>query len=842
MTHPIFARYARGLRGRVALLLVGGVMIAWVGFFALLLVATRAWLFDELQNRGRVLAMALAKELVTPVVVADRTRLLNEVTHAALQEDVRGIAVYEAGVARPLMAISAESDLWRELPGWMQQSHGTTTRLERWSTLGQTEVWEIIEPIRRVEVDRASAEGQAQEMFGLGRSSGAAPPPRTVGYVRVVLSTDRMMRAVNGARVAGAIILIFALLFGTGASMGLVRIVVRPLRDAATLAREIAGGRLDRRLPVTNPDELGDLAESLNTMAAALQESRARAHAEAEALRATAHAVVAIARGARASHDPASVFALVAGQLREIIALDGVALAIESETDGPLRITQTDPAKGWGSLRTGEPLDPLLTRVAREAGDTPRRIGCASSTGTTSRAMVAGGIAELVLVPLSVREGRFAVLLLGAREEGRISGAQEEIAAGLASHLSSALLASELSERVEHAFGEVRSTREHLERSERLRMAGEIAAGVAHDFNNLLGAILGRAQILRMRADKGTVSVEDTLKAIGVIERACHDGAETVRRLRRFSQTDGPAEERVDIERVLRDAVEFTRPRWEAEAQATGRSIAVTVDSPVDACVTGRSSELREVFTNVLLNAVDALPHGGVITLQSAVDRSGQVVVTVRDTGTGMSPETLARIFDPFFTTKGASGTGLGLSVAYGIVQRHGGTISVSSEEGRGTCVDVRLPYATGASGADTQHAAHAADDTRASRALRVALVDDEPALRDLLGEMVTGLGHTATVFETGEQVLASWTPGAFDVLLSDLGMPGMSGWQLAAAVRDMDERVIIAFVTGWGDSVTPAQVHDAGADAVIAKPFTLEQIQSALRLATTGREGSQAA
>src|SRR5262249_36172984 len=204
-----------------------------------------------------------------------------------------------------------------------------------------------------------------------------------------------------------------------------------------------------------------------------------------------------------------------------------------------------------------------------------------------------------------------------------------------------------------------------LVRSEKLRMAGELASGVAHEFNNVLGAILGRAQLLRIRAKSGDLPLQDLSSALEVVERVAQDGADTVRRLRQFATGAGPSgAETVDLDEVIRDAVEYTRPRWESEALADGRHISVRLLSSAGAWAEGRPSELREVFTNLLLNAVDAMRGDGRIVV-SCLARGEVVETAVADEGEGMSEETRSRVFDPFFTTKGDKGTGLGLTVVY---------------------------------------------------------------------------------------------------------------------------------------------------------------------------------
>ena len=216
-------------------------------------------------------------------------------------------------------------------------------------------------------------------------------------------------------------------------------------------------------------------------------------------------------------------------------------------------------------------------------------------------------------------------------------------------------------------------TREQLEaeliKMERLRALGEMSSGVAHDFNNILGAILGRAQLLLERVKKS--DVQDGIK---IIEKAALDGAETVRRIQEFTRVrvDLSSFVPLDINQVITDSIEFTRTHWKKESEAWGRPIEMQCDFGIVPKMMGDPSGLREVFTNLIINAVDAMPKGGVICMATEVEGS-TVVVRVQDSGIGMSMEVQKRTFDPFFTTKGTRGSGLGLSICYGIISRHKG-------------------------------------------------------------------------------------------------------------------------------------------------------------------------
>ena len=260
------------------------------------------------------------------------------------------------------------------------------------------------------------------------------------------------------------------------------------------------------------------------------------------------------------------------------------------------------------------------------------------------------------------------------------------------------LRSARLYEERTRALGELGAAQDQLVRTEKLRALGEMASGVAHDFNNLLASILGRAQLLLERVQD--VKLRQWLK---VIERAAMDGARTVRRLQDFTgiRRDQPAVD-VDLNQVVQQVLETTESAWRQDRRRSGGAEIEVVTDLAEGLppVAGDPAELREAFTNLVLNAVDAMPKGGTLTLRTRA-ADGQVEVEVRDTGTGIPEHIREKIFDPFFTTKGPKGTGLGLSMAYGILQRHNGRITVESEEGHGTIFRLLFPAAVSGAVAD---------------------------------------------------------------------------------------------------------------------------------------------
>jgi PAS domain S-box-containing protein len=370
---------------------------------------------------------------------------------------------------------------------------------------------------------------------------------------------------------------------------------------------------------------------------------------------------------------------------------------------------------------------------------------------------------------------------------------------------------------------EQRLERERAAQADKLRALGQLASGVAHDFNNALAAILGRAQLLRRTAEEDKA----LRRGLDIILTAAEDAAATVRRIRSFAhQLPNEGYSEVCVGELLRDAVEITRTRWENDARARGLSYDVTVEGDEALHTLGNASELREVFVNLVVNAIDAMPAGGRLRIDCC-RRGERLRLLFTDTGTGMAEEVRARIFEPFFTTKGVHGTGLGLFVSYGIVERHGGHISAPSQPGRGTTFLIDLPHAE-ALRPEPPPPPPARDGRGPARVLSVLVVDDEEHVRETLAEMVEALGHTCARADGGRAALAALNEGEFDLVFTDLSMPEMDGWELARAVRRRSPRTRIAVVTGYGRDAARTQ-GDAPADTVIGKPFDFAQVEEVL-------------
>ena len=375
-----------------------------------------------------------------------------------------------------------------------------------------------------------------------------------------------------------------------------------------------------------------------------------------------------------------------------------------------------------------------------------------------------------------------------------------------------------------------------LLQSEKLKSLGELAGGVAHDFNNVLAAILGRVQLLRMSLERQSVKQErkklmhEIKKGLEIIEKASEDGTETVRRIQEFSRRrfDDKNFTEVDINELIDYALEFTRVRWKDDTESRGKKIKIKKEFSPLPPIKGSASELREVFTNFINNALDAMPQGGQIKIKT-FKKGNHIYVKLKDTGVGIPEVIKDRIFDPFFTTKGPQSTGLGMSVSYGIINRHRGTIKVDTVEGQGTTFIIKLPIISEKTTEKKEKRLQ-----RKQRKARILVIEDEEAVRELLKDILTDGGHKVETASYGSKGVEMFKKSSFDMVFTDLGMPEMSGWQVAEETKKINRNIPVALITGWKVELEDCELRKKGVDLVVNKPFKVDRV---LRLVQEGME-----
>ncbi len=414
-----------------------------------------------------------------------------------------------------------------------------------------------------------------------------------------------------------------------------------------------------------------------------------------------------------------------------------------------------------------------------------------------------------------------------------------------ADHAAIAIENARLFQNQQQAYLELQQAQDELVRSEKLRGLGQMAAGIAHDLNNMLATILGQTELLRLR-----VRHPEIQEGLQTIQTAANDGAEVVRRLQDFArQRGGGPLSPCDLKLLVPEVLEITRPRWREEPRRKGIVIEAAVDIAALPPVQGNPAEIRQVLTNLIFNAVDALPSGGRLHFTGRIWDGSEsdsqacspgvppfpdappvspspqwVELSVADTGIGMTDDVRRRAFDPFFTTKGLHGTGLGLSVVYGIMERHGGQIDVASAPGQGTTVRLRFRPASPSAAQPVTRPTPAVAPSR-----RILLVDDDAAVRRTLAALLRASGQEVIEAESGAAALTCLKTTSVDLVFTDLGMPEVTGWDVARAAKARRPDLPVVLLTGWGDQAALEAPLGAGVDRVLTKPVPRRTVLAAI-------------
>ncbi|MBI2877168.1 MAG: GAF domain-containing protein [Candidatus Tectomicrobia bacterium] len=555
-----------------------------------------------------------------------------------------------------------------------------------------------------------------------------------------------------------------------------------------------------------------------------------------------------IARAIAERQDLESIFRVVLSQLESHLPMDyGGILLLNPESD-TFTIVARGPKSQLLAAQWNVPERELLPvahtpwRVCTQ-GETVYVPDMAQMEIPTLQQAVQAGMHAAVGVPLMVEDKVLGVLVAARCQVDGFSREERDFLQILSKHVALAAYHARLHSDLQHAYDELRQTQHAVMRQERLRALGQMASGIAHDINNALSPIVGFSDLLLMRE----LNLPDRAKSyLKLINTAGTDIAQIVARMREFYRQREQQELLlpVNLNLLVLQGIDLTRPRWRDIPQERGIVIAMQTDLYQDPPpVRGIESEIREVLTNLILNAVDAMPAGGTVRIRTRVaagqggkkaeESSLDAILEVSDTGIGMDEETRHRCLEPFFSTKGELGTGLGLSMVFGAMQRHEGDIQIESEPGQGTTV--RLVFPLCASEADPPSFPPMEGGDRPRGTLRVLYIDDEPMLRILMKDMLESEGHTVEVADGGqaglERFRAAQEQGKpFDVVITDLGMPYVDGRAVAHAIKRQSSITPVILLTGWGarrgaEGDLPMEI-----DAVLSKPPQLNEVREVLQ------------
>lgn len=468
------------------------------------------------------------------------------------------------------------------------------------------------------------------------------------------------------------------------------------------------------------------------------------------------------------------------------------------ETINSMRLKPGEGLTGWVA-ETGVGL------ISNHSEDDPRSV---QVPGTPNEPE------SLISVPLTWSGEVIGVITLRNSAGREFVQEDLEILTIFARQTADAIENAKLYEKLERAYDELSATQEQLILGEKFKALGEMAGGVAHDFNNILATILGRAQLLLKKIDS-----PDLKKELEVIEAAALGGGRTVKRLQDFTHVSTKSHyANIDLNTVVKEAIENTQPFWKSTAQKKGITINMHTELNQVTPIEGSPGELKEAFSNVILNSVDALPKGGNIRVETG-ESDGKVYLRITDDGIGMNQETRNKMFFPFFSTKEEKGSGMGLAIVYGIILRHQSEISVESSPGKGT--ELTFTFAP-AGEVDKEFSGE--EIVEDIPRMKVLLVDDDLNLLEVVEDMLEYLDHDCLRAEGGKIALDILENEQFDLVITDLGMPEIGGWDVARFCRERHPGTPVILISGWGAQIDKDDALSK-VDAVLAKPFPIEEL-----------------
>ena len=611
--------------------------------------------------------------------------------------------------------------------------------------------------------------------------------------------------------------------------------LLRPILALADATRAVSERHdYSVRAARTGAQEFDLFTDTFNQMLVEIQGSERKLHEQLGRLSLLQH----ITRATGERQDLPSIFQVVLGSLEEDLPIDfGCFLihdpAAQSLSVGALGVAGRVFADSM-ELAEGAsvPIDQngLSRCVAGQLVYEPDVLDVAFPF---PQRLASAGLRSLVIAPLVVENQVFGVLVCARRAPQAFSSGDCEFLKQLSEHVALASHQARLYGALQQAYDDLRQSQHTVMQQERLRALGQMASGIAHDINNAISPVSLYTESLLEREP----NLSDRARGyLGTIQRAIDDVARTVARMREFYR-EREAQltlERVDVNRALRQVVELTQPRWSDLPQQRG----VMVDLKTGLAellpdIMGAEHEIRDALTNLIFNAVDAMPNGGTLSLQTRTageQGAERVLIEVSDTGVGMDEDTRRRCLEPFYTTKGERGTGLGLAMVYGMVQRHSAELEIDSVAGQGTTVRLSFPAHTASLVTTTTHTSRPV----VGRRLRILLVDDDPMLIKSLQDTLQEDGHVITATHGGQAGIDAFTAGQqrgelVDLVITDLGMPHVDGRKVAASIKALSAKTPVILLTGWGQRLIAANDIPTHVDKVLAKPPRLHELRAAL-------------
>ena len=666
---------------------------------------------------------------------------------------------------------------------------------------------------------------------------------KRIGTIYIKMDMDRIHSRLW--MFAGIIVLVLfgAILVTLALSSWLQAPISRPILDLAATAQRIAE-RKDYTLRAVKQgkNEIGVLTDAFNDVLTGIQERERALHAEIIERELAENRVKAqlsrlaqlhqITRATGERQDLKSIFQVVVRSLEDHLPVDFGCMCLYDEDAHTLTVASIGSAHPdlIASLAITEdallPVDENgLSRCLR--GELVYEPDLTNIAFSFPQRLARAGLQSLVAAPLLVENTVFGVLLAARRQANAFSSGECEFLKQLSEHVALAAHQAHLYGALQQAYDDLRQSQQAILQQERLRALGQMASGIAHDINNAISPVTLYTESLLETEPNLSDRARDYLSTI---QRAMEDVAQTVSRMREFYRQREAQLSLfpLHLNRVITQVVNLTRVRWSDMPLQNGVVIEMhselTENLPA---ILGVEGEIREALTNLIFNAVDALPEGGAITVRTRLDRD-QVVVEVSDSGVGMDEDTLRRCLEPFFTTKGERGTGLGLAMVYGTIQRHNAQIKIDSARGRGTTVRLLFPVPTSL---PIQEVVITPAPTLEH--LRLLVIDDDPLIIKSLDDILTTDGHTVVAVTGGQAgidafVAAQNVNTPFDLVITDLGMPYVDGRKVAAAIKAASAHTPVVLLTGWGERMAAEGDIPPHVDRVLSKPPKLTELRAA--------------
>jgi len=639
-----------------------------------------------------------------------------------------------------------------------------------------------------------------------------------------------------------------------------LRSVTRPLEKLREGTTIVGAGNLDFVLGLHSKDEIGELASAFDSMTEKLKlttVSRDELFKTNEALEAEiivrqqaeqkAHAQLGrlnllhqITRSIGERQDLRSIFQVVIRSLEDQLPIDFSCICLYDQPQHALVVTSV----GLRSETLAQEF--LMTEHAHIAIDENGLSRCVrgqlvyeadiSEVGFPFPQRLAhGGLRALVLAPLLAESTVFGALIVARRQTNSFSSGECEFLRQLSEHVALASNQAQLYGALQRAYEDLRQTQQSVMQQERLRALGQMASGIAHDINNAISPVALYTESLLETEKQLSPHGRNCLE---IIARAIDDVAATVARMREFYRQREPqlTLTPMNVNRLIQQVVDLTRARWSDMPQQRGIVIDLQTELAADLpAVMGVEGEIREALTNLIFNAVDAMPDGGTLTLRTRVVEgtpqaaAKRVFIEISDTGVGMSEDTRRRCLEPFFTTKGERGTGLGLAMVYGMIERHSAGIEIESVLNKGTTMRLSFlvpVFATEAAPSDSVY-------TVPSR-LRILVVDDDPMVLKSLRDILEIDGHLIVATDGGQAGIDMFRSSlgqseSFAAVITDLGMPYVDGRKVAATIKHLSPATPVILLTGWGQRLASDNDNPEYVDFVLSKPPKLRDLREAL-------------